>query len=599
MFQLRRLLSFVFVLLLTATASAQPGIPKPVVSAKFNTTTLTAGGQHVIAVVMEVPKGFHAQSATPSSADFIAFVLTVGRAEGVVALPPVYAKGVDRTYPALGTLNVYDGRVVTYVPVVVQAGLAAETKVEVRGTVTVQLCDDKFCFEPQDLEFVATADVGTGPPVPNDAEVFAGFDWSVFASGGTAPPPPPATRPTQKFTETLFGWTLSLNPDSYVVNFGLAIFVGVIFNLMPCVLPVLPIKAVGFYEAAAHSRSRSIFLGSVFTVGMLGAFTALGVLISLLGFQWGQLFQYGWFVWGMAVVLLVMAASMWGAFTLNLPSSVYSFEPRHDTVGGNLFFGAFTALLSTPCTAPIFPVLVAWAVSKPPALAIAFFAAVGLGMALPYLILSAFPDVARKFPRTGPWSELIKQFLGFFVLGTAVFLIAQRYLPGMTFMYPLLGLAVVAAVFLVARTLRFTRRPAALATVGVLALLLVGTTAYATYSIRFQPVAWVKYSDAALAEARGKGHVVIVKFTANWCANCHVVERTVFTDKDVLAAINSRQITMIKVDITQTGAPGSELLRRLSPAGGIPLTAVYRPGEAEPRLLLSIYTASALLEAIK
>jgi thiol:disulfide interchange protein len=291
---------------------------------------------------------------------------------------------------------------------------------------------------------------------------------------------------------------------------------------------------------------------------------------------------------------------MWGLFTINLPTALYAVDPSKDTAGGSFIFGAFTAILATPCTAPLLPALMLWAASQPPAVAVALFTTVGIGMALPYLVMAAFPELARALPRTGPASEVIKQTLGFFVFGTAVFLVGQRLLEGNHWAWLVTGVALIAGVFVIYRTARlFSARPKPVSIAVAFAVLLVGSTAFAAAKLNEKTVAWQPYSDQALTDARANGRTVLVKFTANWCANCHVVEGTVFTDKAVQKALLDKDVLLLKVDLTFKDAPGSQLLRQLNPAGGIPLTAIYFPGRTEPVQLTSIYTSGALLAELK
>lgn len=588
-------------LALLASASAQPTgalgeTPKVEVSAFLNATPLTPGSQHVLAVVVDIPEGLHAQSATPSNEAFIRFEikLTTPLPPGVQAFDTVYPKGHDQTYPMLGTLNVYDGRVIAYIPLTVSADAAVREGLEISGVLTTQLCDDKSCFPPEDTTFAvkfAVATPGT-PAVPGNAALFSGFDWSSF--GKSIQPTGP---PTAMNAPRVFG--LALSPQSYPLAFSIAIFVGIIFNIMPCVLPVLPLKAYGFYEASQHSRARSLMLGLIFSSGVVAAFGVLGVIVFFAGQQWGSLFQQPWFTWSMVAILVAMAAGLWNLFTFRLPLGVYSFEPNHNSVSGNFLFGGFTALLSTPCTAPLFPALLLWASAQPKVVGLGLMLAVGVGMALPYLLLAGVPELARKFPRTGPWSELIKQMMGFLVLGTAVFLAGQALLPGMKFMFAIAATAVVAGGFLIVQTARLMPRAVPIATSCILALALIGSTGYAAVSLNQKSVEWTPFSDAALAAARAERRTVLIKFTANWCANCHYVEATVFTDRQVRTALTRKNVLLLKVDITRANAPGSDLLRQLNPAGGIPLTAIYFNGADEPVELASIFTPATLIETLE
>lgn len=586
------------VCLLAETVQAQPNIPTPVVKATLNTDRLLAGSQHVIAVKIVIPNRFHAQSNTPTEGyEDVALKVTLDAAPaGVNVLTPVYPAGETHDYPNLGKLNIYEGTIVVFVPLSVDVNAAPATEIKLSGKVAYQLCDDGTCYQPSTEKFSLTTQLSPrdAQTTASDPELFKGFDWAAFASGNLPAAPPPSAK-----EDNLKVLGFRLTPDAYGIAFAGAFFVGLVFNLMPCVLPVLPLKAVGFIQAAEHSRSKAVLLGVTFSAGLIAVFAALGIFIFLGGQQWGFLFQSKIFVFGMSAVLVAMALGQWGLFTFRLPLGAYTYEPRHDTHSGSFMFGAFTALLSTPCTASFFPLLLLWAAAQPKLIGISLLVTVGVGMALPYFVLSCFPELARRVPRTGPWSEIFKQMMGFLILATAAYFAGQAIMPGMTWMWAVAVVAIAGSVFLIVRTARLMPRPVPIAVAAVLAVMMSGSSLYAANKLNQKPVEWTHYSDQALADARAGGKTVLVKFTANWCANCHYVEATVFTDSDVKSLLKKKDVVLLKVDLTKADAPGSELLKSLNPAGGIPLTAIYFPNQEKPTQLSSIYTATTLLQTLK
>jgi len=319
--------------------------------------------------------------------------------------------------------------------------------------------------------------------------------------------------------------------------------------------------------------------------------------------SWGQWFSRAWFVWTVVAILVLMALGMFGLFTFRLPLGVYTIEPRHDTYVGNFLFGILTAVLSTPCTAPLFPGLLAWAALQAQSggrmVGVGVVTMVGVGMALPYLLLSAMPELARKLPRTGPWSALIKQMMAFLLLGVAAYFAGQRVLPGGLFVWLIFAIALAAGVFLVYRTAKLMPRARPVTIAALLAVLLAGGMFYFAISWQGQGTTrWQPYSQSALAEARGNKQMVLVDFTANWCFNCKYVERTVFPDAAIRGALEKHRVVMLQADLTRGDAPGWDLLMKLNPSGGIPLTAIYAPKLSEPILLPSIYRPTRLVAAL-
>ena len=176
---------------------------------------------------------------------------------------------------------------------------------------------------------------------------------------------------------------------------------GVLFNVMPCVLPVLPLKAAGFTEPREHHRGKSDRCsGWRSASGSSRVFGVLAVLVLVLRtITWGELFTNPWFVWPLVVLLVVMAVGMFGVFTSTLPTALYAVDPRHDTYRRQLLFGALTAVLSTPCTAPLLPGAAAVGVDAAGVVGVPAMMMVGVGMAFPYLVLSATPGARAASSR--------------------------------------------------------------------------------------------------------------------------------------------------------------------------------------------------------
>jgi thiol:disulfide interchange protein DsbD len=595
------LLAILWMLLLSGGVS-HAASQRATVSATLNTTALQPGQQAVVAVVVNVEPGYHAQSHTPSQEGLIPFEASAQSAKGVQFYAPIYPKGHDQSYPALGTLNVYTGQAIVYIPVKVDDA-ATIGAFPLEGTVSFQICDDRVCYAPQKLSWhLDTSIVPPGQTVAADRpELFKSFDFATFGKLSQAPPEASAPSAAAQGAElALFGWHFHLAANEWFLAFLAAFGVGIIFNLMPCVLPVVPLKAVGFYEVSQHHRGRSFFLGLVFSAGILAAFAVLALLLFVFkSLTWGEQFSRPWFVWSIVVILVVMALGMFGTFTFILPTKVYSFVPSHQTITGNFLFGVLATILSTPCTAPMFVGLLIWAGGQPQSIAIGLVMTVGLGMAFPYLVLSALPEVARKLPRTGVWSELLKQMMGFLLLAVAVYFAGGRLVSGRSFIWWVFAVLAAAGLFLILRTLQFTRRPAGILTAVVLAGLITGLSLWFTLKLTRSGIPWQPYSAQALASARADGKIVMVEFTANWCANCLALEAQVFNDPAAVAAVRRSGAVTLRADLSSEDAAGWALLRQLNASGGIPLTAIYAPGSDVPIQLSSIYQTRHLEAALR
>jgi thiol:disulfide interchange protein DsbD len=555
------------------------------VTAKPDRSTAKPGETLTLNVVITVAEGFHAQSHKPSAPNYIPLVLTPTPNAAVDFGTIEYPPGVDETYPDLGTLNVYTGEVTVRVPVTIKPGTAGG-EIKLAGSVRYQACDDRACYRPERAPFETTL--------------------AIDAPAGASPPAAvstPVTAPADtELVEAPQAFGLRLSPDAYLLPFAAAFLVGIVFNAVPCVLPVVPLKIAGFYEAAQHDRRKCFLLGMAFSLGLVAVFVALAVLvIGLKAMTWGELFTNSYFTAGIVAVLLVMALSQFGLFTINLPTAAYAYTPRHDTYVGNALFGGLTAVLSTPCTIGPFSGLLAWTITQPPLAGSAMLVIVGCGMAFPYLVLSAFPQVVRRFPRTGPVGEIIKQTLAFLVLATAFYFarpfLNQVFTPP-AFWWTLFAIVAAAGVFLVVRTIQRVGTPRAVWISGATAAVLVGAALFGTLKFASNPYDWQPYTDQALADARASGRTVLIDFTADWCVNCHYLEAFVLNDARIVQAVRDDRIVMLKADVTHGNEPAVPLKDKLVPTGEIPLTAVYPTGLAEPALLKGVYSTSDLLNVL-
>ena len=373
---LRLFLPLLFLLGSVSLAQQQPSAD---VSAVLSTTAVHAGDKPTIAVVVNVHDGLHAQSHTPFDEYAIKFDLTPDKNDQASFGTTVFPPGQEKTFPNLGKLSVYEGKTIIRVPVTINTD-AKPGALKLSGSVTFQACNEVSCFPPETITFsidttvvAADAEVKANPDYPEDKTPATPEAKPTTKPAAAVPPaaPPQASAPqmsqpmTSSDSGTVF-FGIDLTKSTWPLVFTAAFFIGIIFNLMPCVLPVLPLKIVGFYEVSQHNRGKSIFLGAVFSAGLISSFAFLASLVvGSARLQWGALFGHAWFTAAISIVLVAMAISTFGFFTINVPTALYSFTPRHDTIVGNFLFGILTAALSTPCTFGMFVGLLAWALKQP------------------------------------------------------------------------------------------------------------------------------------------------------------------------------------------------------------------------------------------
>jgi len=330
---------------------------------------------------------------------------------------PRYPKAVPiKVEYAAGDLMSFEEQTVIYLPIKLAETIAPGNH-GIKLVFEYQACSDTYCLFPARINFegsLAVVGPGTGVSKTNKA-LFAGFDRGSAA----------ATSSEVNFD--LFGWSFAIDVSS---KFGMILLLvtaglgGMLLNFTPCVLPLIPIKIISLAHVA-QDRKRCFMLGLAMFLGVLVFWLVLGVLIALVSdfSATNQLFQYPVFTILVGLLIGVMATGMFGFFNVRLPNFIYMINPEQDTLKGSFGLGVLAAILSTPCTAPFMGAAAAWAATQPPTTTLATFAAIGAGMALPYLVLSAQPTWVEKMPKSGPASNLIKQTMGLLMLAAAVYFI--------------------------------------------------------------------------------------------------------------------------------------------------------------------------------
>jgi thiol:disulfide interchange protein/DsbC/DsbD-like thiol-disulfide interchange protein len=390
-----------------------------------------------------------------------------------------------------------------------------------------------------------------------------------------------------------------------------ALLGGLILNLMPCVFPVLAIKVLAFAQVgdaqnpttAAEVRRRHRAGGLAYTAGVVLSFVALGGLLVGLraaGEQlgWGFQLQSPAVVATLATLFTLIGLNLAGLFEFGsvLPSSVASVQAKHPTVDSFLT-GVLATAVASPCTAPFMGASLGLAVGLPTPQALAVFAAIGLGMAAPYLLASWMPSVARALPRPGAWMNTFKQFMAFPMFGTVVWLVwVLGQQSGMNGAAALLALLVMLAMQVWAWGLGGRGRGwlSALTALGLAGLLWVAgplvvaqaddAPAPANGTAGASSGTWGAWSAEIAAEQTQAGRTVFVDYTAAWCVTCQFNKRTTLSHPDVLADFARRNVVLLRADWTRRDPSVTAALAAVG-RNGVPTYALYRPGK--PATVLS------------
>lgn len=385
---------------------------------------------------------------------------------------------------------------------------------------------------------------------------------------------------------------------------------GLILNLMPCVFPVLAMKAMAMAKLGSVARGAIRAEAASYTAGVVLAFLALGGLMLGLraaggGAGWGFQFTYPAFVAGMAWLMLAVGLNLSGVFQIGGSMGAGQGLTGQGGHAGSFFTGVLAVVVATPCTAPFMATAIGAALVLPAYATLAIFGAMGLGLALPYALLGVFPGAGRFLPRPGAWMERLRQFLAFPMYAAAAWLVwvlAQQSGPDgvLTALVGAVLIALAAWAWGVAqqsgRTPRRLGEALALAAVmAALALLpMLGAAPPASAAIS-QGEAW---SAPRLAELRAEGRPVFVNLTAAWCISCKVNERVAIHTEGVQSAFTAAGVAQLTGDWTRGDAAITALLREHG-RDGVPLYLLYPAGRGAPTILPQILTEGILLSALR
>ncbi len=586
------------VLAVAASGQFRPP-PKASVEAFADLTSYAPGTSARIAAVVTIDDGWHIQSHTPSYDYLIptelALELPEGWPEAVIRYP---AHVMWQSQFAEDPLAAYEHEAVIHVDLELPADLATGG-VEAPVELLYQACDELVCLPPTTAETTARLEIGeAGQPTGHPA----------FEAASSAPPST--------------GGGLSLLAALIPALLG-----GLILNGMPCVLPIVSLKLFGFAQASGKPRREIVGGALMTTLGILVSFWALAgaTLLARSAGQavgWGIQFQNPVFVTFLALVLTLFSLNVWGLFEIQLPHALASRlgggghshsvpVANHQTGGGSysghFFSGVFATLMATPCSAPFLGTAVGFALSQPAATIVLVFTAVGIGLAIPYLLLAAMPRATRLLPRPGEWMVTLRGVMGFLIAGTTIWLLyvlaAQMDSARLAFLE--VGLLTL-ALFIWLQNRSQKAGPRVLGRVGaaaaaVLVLLLangapVQSTTGGGAPSGMKVLDWVPFDPVQAESLAAEGRLVFVDVTADWCATCKVNERLVLETDETAELFDRYEVVAMKADWTNRN---DDIARYLASFGryGIPFYVLYRPDQ-EPHVFSELISKSAILDLL-
>lgn len=401
---------------------------------------------------------------------------------------------------------------------------------------------------------------------------------------------------------------------------------GLILNIMPCVLPVIALKVLGFVSQAKDEPGRVRKLGWIYALGVLVSFLVLAGLVigvKAAGHKagWGMQFANPQFLVVLTVLVTLVALNLFGLFEVSLGGRVMgaagSLASKHGATGA-FFNGVLATALATPCTAPFLGAALGFAFAQSPGVIVLTFVTVGIGLAAPYVVLSSQPAWLQFLPKPGPWMERFKVAMGFPMLATAVWLFSLIPLHyGKRSLW--LGLFLVVIAFAAWIFGQFVQRGQKARGAGLAAALLLVAAGYvyalesqlrwrkpveqalAAASLKETPdgIDWQPWSPAAVARARAAGRPVLVDFTADWCLTCQANKRLAIDIPSVRGKLKEVNAVALLGDYTRQPDEMTVELNRFGRAG-VPLVLVYpKTADQPPMVLPEALTPGIVLAALE
>ncbi len=378
---------------------------------------------------------------------------------------------------------------------------------------------------------------------------------------------------------------------------------GLILNLMPCVFPVIGLKIMGFVQQAGEDRKKIALHGVMFAVGVLASFGVIsGILFAVRSatgnsIGWGYQLQNPWIVLTLMLLMFVLALNMFGLFELGTSAtSVGGSLQSKQGLGGSFFSGVLATVVATPCSAPFLGVAIGAAIALPAFQFFSAFAAMAIGLSLPYLILSIFPRLIDFLPRPGAWMESFKQAMSFLLFATAGYLLwvyaGQIGLDNL--LGPLFGLSAIAIAAWIYGRWNLPYKPRS---TRWIAMTLTAIFALSGFILAKPPeksaLVWEPWSQERVDALLEAGTPVYIDFTAQWCATCQVNKRTAYS-KEVIALMKQKGVVALKADKTNPSPAIDEKLQELGRTA-IPVNVLLVPGK-DPIITPELLTSGILTD---
>ena len=578
---MRRVIVILFVsVLLITNLFAQFQSPNVLDAEIFSSQDKLARGKVLkIAVVLDITDGLHINSNAPRSEFAIPTVIKLTPIEHITFSEFDYPEPLLKSFSfSEEKLSVFEGKVIAYANIHALPELTPGN-LKIKATVSYQGCDDQVCFAPEEknLELLITVVDSTSEIKEINQGIFASLDVPNKQAGAD----------DSIFTSDELKAKQIIDKGFLYAVFAFFI-VGLALNLTPCVYPVIPLTVTYFGGQSATSKSLAFFKALFYVVGIAIAFAVLGLLSGLAGKQWGFLFQSPWFIVFITLIILSMAASLFGVFEITVPQALMSkIGSGREGVAGSLIMGLTVGVVIAPCAAGIIIGLVGLVAKLGLVVKGTFlFFLMGLGLGLPYLFLAMFSGLLEKLPQSGMWMVWIRKLFGMILIGVAVYF----FLPQLERVYDKLGFLLGLITVFSGLLLGFLDHEA-----GYTKAFKIGKSVFGILLIVFgiflvnnaihakgSDIDWNHYNGQRIEQLVENDKPVFIDFYADWCAPCKQLDRETFTDKNVVEI--SKNFNMIKVDCTAPDAITKSFMDKFKVSGMPTLVFLSKDGKEDPAL---------------
>ncbi len=587
-------------------------------TAELTRKELAPGQQTILKFTAKPDASFHVYKSVIDDAESSTnFVVT--KKDGLLVGEPVADKPfvTKSILPTLPPISYYTGNVTWSLPIEIPVDATAGEKT-IEGMIAYQACTDNSCHRPTALKFTTRIVVGDAAgQEPGTVELVSAKSAMALDEAATtkwvdpiklkaaapAKIEPKNDRANGNDAAAVVPPSSKSKSSSFPTLLGLAFLGGLILNVMPCVLPVVGLKIMGFVSQAGEDRGRILVLNLAYVAGIIVVFAALAALAIVFNFGWGQQFQYFSVRLAVTLGLFAFALSYFNIWEIPVPgmaSSKASQElQRQEGLTGAFSKGVFATLLATPCSGPMLGGVFGATIGLPATHVALIFLTMALGMSTPYVLIGLRPDWIRWLPKPGAWMETFKQFMAFFFLAAVAFFFYQfsdenKFPVFVTLMGVWFGCWIIGLV-----PNWETLRKRLLAWIGGISVATaVGLGAFLGFKADSQ-LQWVDYSEASLRQYQAQGKTVLLDFSAKWCVNCLVNLETAIDTRQTRELVEELDVIVMYADWTNHDPEVTQKLEELN-SKSIPMLAIY-PGNRpdDPIILRDIVTQSTVLSALR